>query len=140
MEVSKALRFAYYDALSAQISVPIFDVFALPEDTPYPYILLSTQTSVQMGIKRCKAYDATMLIDIVTGGPGVASGRIQAEDLAEQIEDIVNPDTLVDLDLRANGYAIGFTTREMDTDLSSMNGTVNIYRKLIRYKHLISKL
>lgn len=140
MEISQAVRFAYFDAIGTVTNVPIFDVYALPEGTPYPYILLSTQTSVQRIIKRCKVYDASILIDIVTGESNGYAGRIQAEDIAEKIEQVIIPDDFSDLDLSVYGYSIGDTRMEMDTDSSLMNGTTNIYRKLIRYSHIISKL
>lgn len=145
MELSKAIRFGYYDALFGFVTdngspVPIFDVYAVPEDVNKPYILLSTQTSNQMGIKRCKAYDASILIDIVTGGQNNTAGRIQAEDIAEQIENIINPDSFEDIDISAYGYEIGNTSRESDTDSSLQNGNEYIYRKLIRYQMIVSKL
>jgi hypothetical protein len=145
MELSKAVRFGYYDALNGNVTssgndVPIFDVYAVPEDINKPYILLSTQTSNQLTIKRCKRYNATILIDIVTGGLNSMAGRIQAEDISEQIEGIINPDTFADLDISAYGYQLANTERENDTDASSTNGSEYIYRKLIRYNHLIVKL
>ena len=145
MELSKAVRFGYYDALNGNVTsggsdVPIFDVYAVPEDINKPYILLSTQTSNQLTIKRCKRYNATILIDIVTGGLNSMAGRIQAEDISEQIEGIINPDTFADLDISAYGYQLANTERESDTDTSLVNGSEYIYRKLIRYNHLIVKL
>ncbi len=145
MELSKAIRFGYYDALfgnvtSNSVPVPIFDVYAVPEDVDKPYILLSTQTSNQGNLKRCKRYTATILIDIVTGGLNSMAGRIQPEDIAEQIEDIINPDSFEDIDISAYGYAIGNTSRESDTDSSLQNGSEYIYRKLIRYEHIVTKI
>lgn len=142
---SKAIRFGYYDALfgivtSNSVAVPIFDVYAVPEDVDKPYILLSTQTANQLTIKRCKRFNATILIDIVTGGLNSMAGRIQAEDIAEQIDSIINPDTFEDLDLTAYGYQLANTETESDTDSSLQNGSEYIYRKLIRYNHLIVKL
>lgn len=145
MELSKAIRFGYYDALNGNITsngniVPIYDVYAIPEDVNKPYILLSTQTSFQRNLKRCKAYNASILIDVVTGGQNNTAGRIQAEDIAEQIEDIVNPDTFNDLDIEMYGWSIGNTSRESDTDSSLMNGHEYVYRKLIRYEHIVTKM
>src|SRR5690606_1682288 len=101
--LSKAVRTGYYTALSGVISAPVFDAFALPNSVDYPYVLISSQTSVQRSIKRCKVYDLSIVIDIVTGSPNVI-GMSQAEDIAEEIENIINPDTFQDIDIRANGY------------------------------------
>lgn len=144
MELSKAIRTAYYTALNGNITfnalpVPIFDAYALPDNISYPYVLLSSQTSNQLQIKRCKRYNSSILIDIVTGSTDPI-GRSDAEDIAEQIEDIINPDTYTDLDLSTYGYQLGNTFRDNDTDLSDKNNIYYIYRKLLTYNHLIVKI
>lgn len=144
MELSKAIRTAYFTALNGNIIfdskvVPVFDAYALPDGIPYPYILLSSQTSNQLSIKRCKRYNASILIDIVTGNTDPI-GRSDAEDIAEQIEEIVNPDSFSDLDLNSNGYDIGNTSRGGDNDISDKNNIYYIYRKLITYDHIITKI
>lgn len=144
MELSKAIRVAYYNALNGNVTfeskvVPVFDAFAVPDGVSYPYILLSSQTSNQLSIKRCKRYNASVLIDIVTGS-AEPIGRSDAEDIAEQIDAIMNPDTFMDLDLSTYGYQLGNTNRDNDTDLSDKNNIYYIYRKLLTYNHLIVKL
>lgn len=144
MELSKAIRTAYYIALNGNVTfesvvVPVFDAYALPDGVPYPYILLSSQTSNQLQIKRCKRYNASILIDIVTGSTDPI-GRSDAEDIAEQVENIVNPDTFLDPDLSAYGYQLGNTTREGDNDLSDKNNIYYVYRKLLTYSFLAVKL
>jgi len=144
MELSKAVRTAYFTALNGNITfnsnvVPVFDAYAVPDGVSYPYILLSSQTSIQGNLKRCKRYDASILIDIVTGSTDPI-GRSDAEDIAEQIENIINPDSFADLNVNANGYDIGNTSRAGDSDLSDKNGIYYIYRKLITYDHIITKL
>jgi len=144
MELSKAVRSAYYTALDGNVlfnalPVPIFDAFALPDGIPYPYILLSSQTSNQLSIKRRKRYNSSILIDIVTGSTDPI-GRSDAEDIAEQVENIVNPDTFEDIDLSSYGYQLGNTNRGSDSDLTDKNNMYYIYRKLLTYNFLIIKL
>lgn len=139
MELSKAVRTGYYTALSGVISAPVFDAFALPNNIDYPYVLISSQTSVQRTVKRCKVYDLSIVIDIVTGSPNVI-GMSQAEDIAEEIENIINPDTLEDIDIRANGYKIGDTRRIADNQITTKNEVNYIFRKLITYSHIIHKI
>src|SRR6478609_11074829 len=144
MELSKAVRSAYFTALNGNVTfnsnvVPVFDAYAVPDGVQYPYILLSSQTSNQLNIKRKKRYNASILIDIVTGSTDPI-GRSDAEDIAEQVEDIINPDSFADLNLNANGYDIGNTSRAGDNDLSDKNGIYYIFRKLITYDHIITKL
>jgi len=144
MELSKAIRTAYFTALDGNITfnsnvVPVFDAYAVPDDIQYPYILLSSQTSNQLSIKRCKRYNASILIDIVTGSTDPI-GRSDAEDIAEQVDAIVNPDTFIDPDLSAYGYQLGNTLRDGDNDLTDKNGLYYIYRKLLTYNFLIIKI
>jgi hypothetical protein len=144
MELSKAVRTAYFNALDGQITfnalpVPIFDAYALPDGVSYPYILLSSQTSNQLMIKRCKRYNSSILVDIVTGSTDPI-GRSDAEDIAEQIDNIINPNDFIDIDLSAYNYQLGNTNRDNDTDLSDKNGLYYIYRKLLTYNFLIIKL
>lgn len=141
MELSSALRKGYYTALNGNVTyggqvIKVYDTFGLPEDAGYPYILLSSQNSQQKLVKGCKVYDADILIDIVTGEL-TPSGRFKAESIAEQVETLVNS-TIIDI--TADGYKIGHTNRESDTDLGSRNEQYYIFRKLMRYKHLIDKL
>src|SRR6478609_8990114 len=137
MELSKAIRTAYFTALDGNITfnsnvVPVFDAYAVPDDIQYPYILLSSQTSNQLSIKRCKRYNASILIDIVTGSTDPI-GRSDAEDIAEQVDAIINPDSFIDIDLSGFGYQCGNTTREGDNDISDKNNIYYIYRKLLTY-------
>lgn len=137
MELSKALRTAYYQLLNGSVlhngnPVPVYDAFPLVNQ--YPYILISSQTSVQEGIKRDKGYEATVLIDIVTGSLD-RIGRAQSEDIAEQVENIINPED----DIAVQGYQIISTTRDSDGDLTNKNEMYFIYRKLMRYRHKIFK-
>lgn len=139
MELSKAIRTGYFQALSG-IGYPIFDAYAVPDiDVHPPYVLLSTQTSVQEGIKRCKAYDASITIDIVTESTDTI-GRSLSEDISELIENIINPDTFQDIDLSPYGYSVIDTTRGNDRSIETKTDNSYIYRKLITYNHLITKL
>lgn len=144
MELNKAIRTKYFELLDGQVSfnskiVPVFDVYAIPDGITYPYILLSSQTSNQLQIKRCKRYNSSILIDIVTGGTD-AIGRSDSEDIAEQIENIVNPDTFIDPSLIAYGYQLGNTFLESTNDLTDKNNIYYIYRKLLTYSFLAVKL
>lgn len=141
MDISLSLRTAYYNALVGQITknavaIPVYDAYAIPENINYPYILLSSQTESQRIVKRCKIYDVTLLIDIVTGSIDMI-GRAESEDYAEQIDNIVNPDTFTDLIM--TGYTIGNTNRGESYDTTDKNQNFYIYRKLLRYNHIISK-
>lgn len=143
MELSKAVRTGYFSALDGNVfiegsAVKLFDTYATPQDeTEYPYIILSTQVDNQRQQKHCKIYSASILLDIVTASRHTF-GREQAEDISEQIENIINP-LGQNLDITANGYTIGDTIRGEAFEFNDRSSVFYIYRKLIRYNHLISK-
>lgn len=137
MQVSKAIRTGIFQALQA-LEHDVYDVFAVPEDVTYPYILISSQTSTQRGSKTCKDYNATVLIDIVTGSTD-PQGRSQSEDIAEQVDEIINPDNRQYIDLHPFGYEMATVRREQDYENTLKNDMYYIYRKLMRYNLLISK-
>lgn len=144
MELSRAIRTGYYTALNGNVThkgstVPVFDDFATAEGVDYPYILLSSQNNVQRFIKRCKNYDSTIVVDIVTGS-NRPIGRADSEDIAEQIEDIINPNGLDCIDITANGYKIGNTFKIADNNIVSKNDVNYVYRKILTYSHIISKI
>lgn len=139
MDVSLAVRIGYVDALSGAISAEIFDAFALPENTPYPYVLIGSQTESQREVLDGKVYDVTVQIDVVTGSQDPI-GREQSELIAAEIEDIINPDSGVDIDIRDYGYAVADTSRDMGFNQSGRNGIFYINRKIIIYRHLCHKL
>jgi len=143
MELSLALRKGYYNALNGNVKyndrfVPIYDAYAIPEDIEYPYILLSSQTEAQRIIKKCKIFNVTLLVDVVTGNINPI-GREQSEIINEKIDNIINPDTFTDLDLSTYGYTIGNTYRGSSFDITDKNKNIYVFRKLTRYNHIISK-
>ena len=143
MELSRAIRTGYYQSLSGNIThnlntVPIFDDFATAEGVDYPYIILSSQNNVQRFVKRCKHYDSTIVIDIVTGS-NRPSGREDSENIAEQIEEIINPNGLDFINLEPYGYKIINTFKIADNNIVSKNSVNYVYRKLLTYSHKINK-
>lgn len=145
MEINKAIRTAYFTALNGNVldkesnAISFYDAFAIPNDATYPYVVLSSQTATQVSLKRCKKYNTTMVVDIVTGSTDPI-GRSESEDIAEQITDIITPDNFKDLDLTALGYQLGNTEIESDNYINSKNDVYYIFRKIITFKHLTIKL
>lgn len=139
MELSRAIRTGYIQALDGVISVPVFDAFAVPEDPGGSYVLVSSISSVQRIIKRCKAWDVSVVLDIVTRTAD-PSGMRTADGIAEEIENIINPDSQVDIDITNNGYRLGNTFRLGDNNITSKGDLYYLYRKLVTYSHIVSKV
>jgi hypothetical protein len=145
MDVNLAVRKGYYSALNGNVIydaavVPIFDTYADPETTKYPYVILSNTTSTQREGKRFKSYNLNIVVDIVTGSPESTFGREQSEEIGDLVAAIVNPDTFIDIDIPANGFKIGDTSAGTNTQLTSRSGPYFIFRKLITFNHIICKL
>ena len=139
MFLDSAIRKGFFSALSGitlnSAVVPVYDTFALPEGQGHPYILLSTQTSSERLVKECRMYDATILVDIVTGSLNPI-GRFQSEVIAEQVDNRVNDDINIDVD----GWQLAQTNRESVTDMGDKDEQYYIFRKLMRYSFKINKL
>ena len=139
MELNKAIRTGYFTALKNVISAPIYDAFAIPEQVNYPYVLISSQTNLPRIVKRCKVYDATVTVDIVTASKD-PKGKAESENIAEEIEDIITPNTYTDINIEAYGYKIGDTIKINDNYINQKNDVYYVVRKIITFKHIISKL
>lgn len=138
MDIQQAVRVGYKNALSS-ISAEVFDMGGVPESQPEPYVIISTNTVDQRLVDNCKVFECTQLVDIVTSSLS-PTGFDEALAIAGEVENVINPDSFVDVDITANGYRIGNTFL-----ISSNNDLIKtrskyVYRVLKRYRHLISKL
>jgi hypothetical protein len=139
MDQSKSIRTGYFQALDGNVMhegspVKICDAFG---DGETPYVILTSQTATQTPVKRNKAFDCTIVVDIFAKY-NTAKGFDDVEDIAEQIEAIINPENEQDLTL--TGFQIVGTQKELDQNLPDKNGSIYIYRKLLRYRHKLFKL
>lgn len=144
MDLSLAIRKGYYNALALNVVfntkiVEVYDSFAPSEVASYPYIIISTINTNQVDVKRCRIYDVSVLIDVVTGSTEANFGREESDLIGEQISAIINPETYIDVDLSANGFSIGNTT-ESSRYLTARNTPYFIFRKLLTFEHIINKL
>lgn len=145
MNLDKAIRTGVYLAIEGNISfngenVESFDAMAVAENqNKYPYILLSSQTHEQRNGKVRRPYDATLQVDIVTGAINPI-GRDMAEDIEEQISSIVCPDDRIDLDIVLNGWEIKDTRILSSRDFNSRNGQYYVFRKVVVYSFIVSKI
>ena len=131
-----ALQTAYFTALNGNITsrgnnVPVYDS-GPPSETPYPYILLSTMDSTEgRGCRSSTSTEDTILIDIVTASQGNTGGKKQSHEISDQVLQIVHPD------LEVLGFQNLGVSLESSTTLTEISGADKIYRKLLRFRHLI---
>lgn len=144
MEIQEAIKTGYYQALNGNITlsgsvVPVFTDTAIPENQNEPYIIIGTATVVQRPTDRCKLFEVQQTLDIVTATKS-PTGNSDANEIANQVEAIINPDSRVDIDVTAYGYRIGDTYLTSTGQLGLKNANRYIYRVIKTYRHLTNKL
>jgi hypothetical protein len=127
------IRMAYYEALNGQLTskgqnVPVYN--DVPLDAKYPYVVLSTQDSVDtISTKACLNTEDYILIDIVTGFVQ-GGGGYDADFIANQVLNIVpsiQPSQLQSVKV----------SKVSDSTLSEKTESHKIFRRLIRFRHFI---
>ena len=140
IDANRQIRKGYYQRLNAAVvinssAVPVYDSFA-PNNATYPYVILSTQTSVDQSVKRCQGQECTMLIDVVTGMVGAVQ-RETLDNICDQIFKLIYP-------VDSSGYidvgpdlTLVKTRLLSDTTMELQNDTFKILRRLIRFTHQV---
>lgn len=136
MDLSLALKTAYFQALDPEIGVSVYDAFSIPERVSYPYVIISSIDVNEIVNSGCKSYQATVTLDIVTGFSS-PTGMNTAWIIGENIESIINPNSRINLDLSANGYQMGQTRLTGSTAIQLRTDNYYIYRNIRTYSHII---
>lgn len=139
MDLSKALKAGYFQALYPEIGVPIYDAFSIPEMAPYPYVIISSITTSEIANTSCKKFNADVTLDIVTGFTR-PTGMDQAFDIAEDIEAIINPTNKVDINITGYGWKIGNTNLATSDSVQLRTSEYWIYRNVRTYSHIVVPL
>jgi hypothetical protein len=139
MDLSKALKAGYFQALYPEIGVPIYDAFSIPEMAGYPYVIISSITTSEITSSNCKKFNADVTLDIVTGFTR-PTGMDQAFDIAQDIEDIINPMSNADININAYGWEIGTTNLASSDSVQLRTGEYWIYRNVRTYSHIVVPL
>lgn len=137
-DVGSALRKGYIDTILAyDDTVRIYDEMA-PDDAEVPYIILSTQTESQMQAFTGFLVEATMLVDCITTGERIR-GKKQAEDLANIVTQAIVPENIsAYMDLSPTFKLL--TSRLISSNTIFEPGVMKVYRKLLRFSHIIEQL
>jgi len=141
---SLATRKTIFKALFEQITlngsiVAVYDAYAIPDGVSYPYILIGSQNASQRSTKGRRPLDSTVQIDAVTGFIG-PNGREESEILMQLVDEIINPDDRTNLDSSEFGYIIGDIRAEGFRDITSKNEIYYVYRKIVLYSLIITKI
>jgi hypothetical protein len=136
MDLSLALKTAYFQALYPDIGVSVYDAFSIPENVSYPYVIISSVDVRETINSGCKSYTADVTLDIVTGFSS-PTGMNSAWIIGGNIESIINPNSRANIDLSANGYQVGQTRLTGSTAIQLRTDNYYIYRNIRTYSHII---
>jgi len=136
MDLSLALKTAYFQALSPEIGVSVYDAFAIPESVSYPYVIISSVDVTEDVNSGCKSWNATVTLDVVTGF-GNPTGMNSAWEIGGLIEAIINPNSRASIDLSSGGYKCIQTRLSGSTAIQLRSDNYWIYRNIRSYSHLI---
>ena len=135
MDISLALQSGYFQALTPEIGIPIYNAFAVPESAVYPYVIIASIDPSEELDSKCKSFDVTVTLDIVTGFVS-PTGSTQAYNISEDIENIINPSNRSQIDITSMGWEIG-QTRSSSTPNQFYSGTHYVYRVIKTFQHKI---
>ena len=137
--IFKYLIDEYYSILNGNIiinsaALPIYDAEG-PSDPLGSYILLGDRNSSQTPAKGRFTSEVTLLVDICIIGDGF--GFKDSEDAANQVMALIHSDANPDL---SPDFQVVTTSIESTNSLTGINKTDNIFRTLIRYRHLVNQI
>jgi len=136
-DVSLPLRVAYFNKLIA-IGLKVYEEGAVPDDATTPYVVITGQLANEQSNKTDFGHKAYVLLDIVTSTLKNSAGGSKGADLiASQILAVINSKTklVINDDLQAVKIKL-----VEDNKLNSLSDTESIYRRLLRFEHIIRQL
>lgn len=140
--IFKYLIPAYFDILDGNISVqgitlPVYDAEAPANENGDfgSYILLGDRSSQQTQAKGRFTSEVFLLVDVCIKGNNF--GFEDSEDAANQIMQLINSDANPDC---TPDFQVVTTSIQSTNNLTGINKTDNVFRTLIRYRHLVNQL
>jgi len=136
--VKAILRKAYIEKLNgitvSGITIPAYDLFAA-DNAPANYIVLSSYNSVDLTTKCGDDENPSVEVQVYTKFQK-QGGSLLADQIAEMVIDLIKAN---DMDLSPN-YKLLSTRKSSDSDLPGLNSDYKIYRRIIRFEHIVQDL
>lgn len=137
--IFKYLVPAYFTILNGNITLlgtplPVYDG-QVPPTQNGSYILLGERTSSQTPGKTCTNFEAFLLVDVCI--KGASYGFKDSQDCANQILVLINSDSNPNC---APDFQIVTTSVSSTNNLAGINASDNVFRTLIRFRHLVTQL
>lgn len=136
----KWIRKAIFDAINNtvvdSVTIPCYDSRVPNSENNNAYVLMSTQTSLQVKENKCEDFwSSSILLDIFTryDSLGNTGSRLFADNIADAVRDLTKN---LSLDV-SSGLNIIFQTDNFENDIVSTTENENIFRKLLRIELVI---
>ena len=136
MDLSLAIKTAYFQVLNGNIGCPVYDAFSIPPTVTYPYVIIASIDVREIFEAGCKMWRADVLLDVVTGFSS-QTGMNAAWNIGGLIEDIINPASRANIDLTSDGYTCIMTRLAGSLPDSYRTNNYWIYRNLRTYSHIV---
>lgn len=136
MDISQAIKTGYFQALSPEIGIPVYDAFSVPESASYPYVIIASIVPSEKLPNGCLIYNCVVTLDVVTGFSS-PKGMNEAWNISEDIRNIVRPRNGANLDLSSYGWNIGETRGLPDNPVQLRTGNYWIYRNILVFSHIV---
>ena len=136
-DIQLPLRVAYFEKITS-LGLDMYENDAVPEDAQTPYVIYSDADSTEDSNKSDFGRKARVLLDIVTSFPkNVIGGSKGADLLAGTILEIINSKTkfIINDDLQSVSIKL-----IQDKKLNAVSETERVFRRLLRFEHIIRQL
>lgn len=133
------IRKAVYDSLNGVISCSVYN--RVPNNASMPYVIIGGQnTSDNQRTKDTFLYEHSILVEIITGNESGAGGDLDADNIADEICQILNPLTISGYIQPTNLFKIIVIELESSNALNDETETMVINRRLMRFRMIVEQL
>ncbi|HEX8333846.1 MAG TPA: hypothetical protein VF622_14590 [Segetibacter sp.] len=130
-----ALRDGYL-AKSSAISVGVYDQHLPSNLSVKKYVLITTQTSDGARTKERFKPNCTVLLDVIVRTTN-ATGKCECDVIAKECLEVYNPKSRTGYVSAGNDFEVLSTKIIQNESLHSLSGSENVYRRLIRFEHIV---
>lgn len=133
MDVIKEIRKAYV-ALFATAGVPAYDRFLPDNSAAATYVIITAQDTTEQ-IDKCDNGHVTSVQIDITHRTTTNSGGIECDNVAEVIIPLIKGEQFT---LPVGIKLVpGSTRKSSDSTLDGISDTFRVYRRLIRFEHIV---
>lgn len=146
LDAGYILRQKYFERLNGAVTynseiVGVYDSLSVPENASYPYITLGNYTASEIGegSKQSFGLETTLQVDVYTKFENQFGGQLQADNISNQVIELIRTRQSGYLDLSPNFQVITVlldNTQNIQADVAT--GWLN--QRVLRFRHKLQQL